>query len=107
MVVVISIILGYIPAGYGAYPNIVGILLGWVACGLFVMLVCVPVLSPIGRWDFVLKLSTSTCYRSDREELDKLAADCTKKAGDDAAPPEEKAVVPNEEEPKIAEEKSM
>jgi len=74
-VVLFSVLFGYIPIGYGAYPNIVGILLGWVACGLFVFFICVPVVSPTGAWDIVTKLC---CGRS--EELKELAADCVKKA---------------------------
>ena len=74
-VVIFSILLGYLPVGYSGYPNIVGILLGWVACALFVYFVCAPVLSPTGHWDVVTKL---TCGRS--ETLQDLAADCAKKA---------------------------
>jgi len=121
IVVFISILVGYIPAGYGAYPNIVGILLGWVLCGLFTWFVCVPVLSPTGNWDFVTNLAKLGCYRNSKDELDTIAADCVKKAaGDDvaeAAPAEEKKVDeessnedPKEENPKtalITEEKSM
>ena len=84
-VVIFAILFGYIPAGYGAYPNIVGILLGWVACALFVFFVCVPVVSPAGTWDIFTKLC---CARS--KELQGLGADCAKKAsGDDV---EEKEV---------------
>ena len=75
-VVLCSALFGYIPAGYSAYPNIVGILLGWVACALFVYFICVPVISPTGSWDIFTKLC---CARS--KELEVLAADCVKKAG--------------------------
>merc|ERR1712003_237718 len=73
-VVLFAVLLGYLPMGYGAYPNIVGILLGWVACGLFVFFICVPVMSPTGSWDIVNKLC---CGRS--EELKELAEDCIKR----------------------------
>jgi len=73
-VVLFSVLCGYIPAGYSAYPNIIGLLLGWIACALFVFFVCVPVLSPTGSWDIVTKLF---CSRS--KELQELATDCAKK----------------------------
>lgn len=73
-VVLFATLLGYIPVGYSAYPNIVGILLGWVCCALFVFFVCVPVLSPTGSWDIVNKIC---CGRS--KELQDLTADCVKK----------------------------
>lgn len=88
VVVLISVLVGYIPAGYGAYPNIVGILLGWVICGLFVWFVCVPVLSPTGKWDIVTQLATAGCCRSNKGDFDKLAADCTKKAASGGETPE-------------------
>jgi len=83
-VVVFSILFGYIPAGYGAYPNIVGILLGWVACALFVFFVCVPVVSPTGSWDIFTKL-----FAAKSAELQELGADCAKKAGGEDVPEKE------------------
>jgi len=85
-VVLFASLFGYIPAGYGAYPNIVGILLGWVACALFVFFLCVPVMSPTGRWDFITQLC---CARS--SELQQLADDCVKKVAGET--PEGKEVV--------------
>lgn len=78
-VVVFAILFGYIPLGYGAYPNFVGLLLGFLAIGLFVYFVCVPVISPTGRWDVITALF---CGRS--EKLKELSADCAKKANGDA-----------------------
>jgi hypothetical protein len=93
-VVLFASILGYIPAGYCAYPNIVGILLGWVACALFTFFVCVPVLSPTGRWDFMTQLC---CTRAN--ELQKLAEDCVKKVnGEDIQEKEVEAKEINQEE---------
>ena len=83
-VVIFSILFGYIPAGYGAYPNIIGILLGWVACALFVFFVCVPVVSPTGSWDIFTKLF---CAKS--AEIQELGADCAKKAGGEDVPEKE------------------
>ena len=73
-VVVFSVLFGYLPIGYGAYPNIVGLLLGWIFCGAFVMLVCAPVIDKDGSWDRITEL---LCRRSD--ELKELANDCSKK----------------------------
>lgn len=78
-VVLFATLFGYIPIGYSAYPNIVGIFLGWVSCALFVYFICVPVLSPTGQWDFITRLC---CGRS--KELQDLASDCAKKAKGDS-----------------------
>jgi len=78
-VVLFAVLFGYIPAGYSGYPNIVGILLGWVACALFVFFVCVPVLSPTGSWDIFTKLC---CSRS--KELQVLSKDCVKKVSSES-----------------------
>merc|ERR1712241_937312 len=74
-VVFFAIIFGYIPVGYGAYPNFVGMLLGFAASALLVYFFCVPVISPTGRWDPITMLC---CARSD--ELKQLSSDCIKKA---------------------------
>jgi len=74
-VVIFAVLFGYIPLGYGAYPNIVGLLLGFTAIGLFVYFVCVPVISPTGRWDIITMLF---CGRS--KQLKELSVDCVKKA---------------------------
>jgi len=74
-VVLFAVLFGYIPAGYSAYPNIVGILLGWLFCALFVYFVCVPILDPAGRWDV---FTTLFCGRF--KESQELAIDCAKKA---------------------------
>jgi hypothetical protein len=86
-VVLFAVLLGYIPAGYGAYPNIVGILLGWVACALFVFFICVPVMSPTGAWDIFTKLC---CAKS--TELEELSADCVKKVNGESVESDVKEV---------------
>jgi len=78
-VIIFAILVGYIPMGYGAFPNIIGILLGWVCCALFVFFICVPVMSPTGRYDI---LTTLCCGKS--TELQELAADCVKKVEGEA-----------------------
>ena len=86
-VVLFAIVLGYIPAGYSGYPNIVGILLGWVACALFVFFICVPVISPTGKWDIFTQL-----FCSKSKELQQLSADCVAKAGGAVVESDEKRV---------------
>merc|ERR1712029_555719 len=66
---------GYIPVGYSAYPNAVGMLLGFASSALLVYFFCVPIISPTGRWDPITMLC---CARSD--ELQELQSDCIKKA---------------------------
>jgi hypothetical protein len=51
VVIFASVIFGTLPYGYGAWPNIVGILLGALALVVFVYTICVPVESPTGRYD--------------------------------------------------------
>ena len=55
--VIISILFGTLPIGPEVWPNIIGILLGCLALAMFVFLVCVPVASPIGRYDIFTELS--------------------------------------------------
>lgn len=74
-VVFFAIVFGYIPVGYGAYPNIVALLLGFAASVLVVYFFCVPVMSPTGRWDPITMLC---CGR--KAELQQLSSDCVKKA---------------------------
>merc|ERR1712003_1833 len=74
-VVFFAIVFGYIPVGYSAYPNAVGMLLGFASSALLVYFFCVPIISPTGRWDPITMLC---CARSD--ELQELQSDCIKKA---------------------------
>ena len=73
--VIISIILGTIPIGYGAWPNIIGILLGAAMVVGFVYGLCVPVMSPTGRFDIFLELYLK--YKKD-SPLYKLKEDTVK-----------------------------
>jgi hypothetical protein len=55
--VVIIALFGTIPPiGYGAWPNIVGILLGALSTVAFVYIFCVPVISPTGKFDIITEL---------------------------------------------------
>jgi len=74
--VFVSIILGTIPIGYSDMPNIVGILLGWLVLILFVYFVCVPVLSPTGRYDVFTEILLKVKQRRGQEsELFQLKQD--------------------------------
>jgi len=77
VMVLISIVFGTIPIGYDAWPNMVGIALGWVCSLVFVYVVCVPIISPTGRWDPSFKFC---CGRNhDPEFLEQLTNDTIKK----------------------------
>jgi hypothetical protein len=54
--ILVSIILGTVPIGYGAWPNIIGILLGFFIIGAFVFGLCRQVISPTGNFDIVVEL---------------------------------------------------
>merc|ERR1712019_21906 len=59
VVVVVSILLGTLPIGYGAWPNIIGILLGAALLIGFAFVVCAPVLSTTGKFDVFTELYIS------------------------------------------------
>ena len=75
VVVIFAIVFGYVPMGYDAYPNFVGILLGWASIFLYVYLFCVPIIHPTGRWDPI-----TTLLFSRTDELQTLQDDCIKKS---------------------------
>ena len=54
--IILCILVGTIPIGYEAWPNIIGILLGCVVLVAFVYGVCVPVSCPSGRYDIIMEL---------------------------------------------------
>jgi hypothetical protein len=72
-----SILFGTIPIGYDAWPNMVGIVLGWIACGAFVYFICVPIISPTGRWDPFFKYCCGR--RHDAEHIEQITQDCIRK----------------------------
>merc|ERR1712174_23762 len=86
-------------APYDFWVVLFAVLLGWVACGLFVFFICVPVMSPTGSWDIVNKLC---CGRS--EELKELAEDCIKKASGEEVVAKEVEKAPSEELKEVEEE---
>jgi Na+/H+ antiporter family len=74
IVIIVSILFGTLPIGRAAWPNIVGILLGFVALCMFVWGICVPIVSPTGRFDIFtllyMKVKGGSC------ELLELQTDC-------------------------------
>ena len=56
VVVVISILFGTLPIGSETWPNIIGILIGCLVVALFSYFICVPVASPIGRYDIITEI---------------------------------------------------
>ena len=80
VVSIVSIMLGTIPIGYDAWPNIIGILIGSGLIIGFVYLMCAPVISASGRFDPVteLILMIKTARGDQNSELAKLKEDTIK-----------------------------
>jgi hypothetical protein len=79
VIVIISILFGTVPIGRDAWPNIVGILLGAAAVICFVYFLCVPVLSPTGRYDIFTELYLKVqAYRKKDSNLIDLRVDTIK-----------------------------
>ena len=76
----ISILLGTIPIGYDAWPNIIGILIGAGLVVGFVYGLCAPVLSSTGRFDPMTELVMMIQRMRGGEgfEMDKLKEDTVK-----------------------------
>jgi hypothetical protein len=77
IVVVFSCLFGTIPIGFNAWPNMVGIAIGWLVSVGFVYGVCVPVISATGRWDPFFKYCCLA--RQDPDFIETLTQDCIKK----------------------------
>ena len=56
VIMIISTLVGTLPIGSEAWPNIIGILVGCLVVILFSYFICVPVASPIGRYDVITEL---------------------------------------------------
>jgi hypothetical protein len=54
--IILSVLVGTIPIGRDAWPNIVGFLLGFIILGIFVYFFCKPIISPTGAWDPITAL---------------------------------------------------
>jgi Na+/H+ antiporter family len=55
-VVLLSVLVGTVPVGYNAWPNLVGIFIGLFLIILFSKFVCAPIESPTGRYDIFTEL---------------------------------------------------
>lgn len=77
IIIILSVLVGTVPIGFDAWPNIIGILLGFVLILAFVYLFCKPVLSPTGAWDPFTALYVKF---SKDELLEQLAQDTIRAA---------------------------
>jgi Na+/H+ antiporter NhaC len=73
--VCVSILLGTVPIGYDAWPNIIGVLLGACLLAAFVFGLCPQVMSPTGNFDIFIELWMK--YKAD-SPLHQLKADTVK-----------------------------
>jgi Na+/H+ antiporter family len=53
---VLSIIVGTIPIGYDAWPNMIGMLIGWCLIVLFAVFYCRPAVNKNGSYDFLTEM---------------------------------------------------
>jgi Na+/H+ antiporter family len=83
--IIVSVLVGTIPIGRDAWPNIVGILLGFVIIALFVYFFCKPIISPTGAWDPITALYIKV---TKNETLEQLTHDTIRAAnGEDLSTP--------------------
>lgn len=75
----LSVVIGCLPIGYRVWPNMISFVIGWAIELAFIFLICVPIISPTGRWDIFSKYC---CMRGaeNRAYLEELTEDCIKKA---------------------------
>lgn len=83
IVSIFAILFGTLPIGRDTWPNIVGILLGFVTICLFVYGLCVPILSPTGRVDFCTMIVMK--YKGEGSSLHVLKEDTIRICGDGEA----------------------
>jgi hypothetical protein len=53
---VLSVVVGTLPIGHEAWPNMIGILIGWVLTGLFIAFLGKPAVNANGSYDFLTEL---------------------------------------------------
>mmetsp|Transcript_17639 Transcript_17639/g.49954 ORF Transcript_17639/g.49954 Transcript_17639/m.49954 type:complete len:826 (-) Transcript_17639:210-2687(-) len=94
-IVVVSMLLGTLPIGHDAWPNIIGYLLGWLVIGLFVYFYCKPVINVDGSFDIltelwvrlqpagsaIYELKEDTSLKSSGEDLSQKTSDMTANEG--------------------------
>jgi hypothetical protein len=73
MVSILAILFGTLPIGRDAWPNIIGILLGFVGIAVIVFGLCVPIKSPTGRYDIFTTLYLK--YKGEDSPLTQLKND--------------------------------
>lgn len=56
LAIIVSLLLGYLPSGFGVWRAIVGIVIGFLVIALFLYFVCVSPASPSGRYDILTEL---------------------------------------------------
>jgi len=85
--IIIAVLVGTLPIGFSAWPNIVGLLIGFVLIGLFQYFFCKPILSPTGAWDPLTALYIKI---TKDETLERLQQDTIRAAnGEDLSIPAE------------------
>jgi hypothetical protein len=52
----LSVVVGTLPIGYDVWPNMIGILIGWVLTGLFAAFFCKPAVAKNGAYDMCTEL---------------------------------------------------
>jgi Na+/H+ antiporter family len=53
---VLSVIVGTLPIGYDAWPNMIGMVIGWFLIVLFAIFYCRPAVNKDGSYDFVTEM---------------------------------------------------
>ncbi|CAB9506255.1 Inherit from COG: Na H antiporter [Seminavis robusta] len=66
VVLMLSLLLGTGPVGYGIYPVGAGYFLGVVCLLFFVFFICYPILDPSGQWDIFTRLYIRCCVNRRR-----------------------------------------
>jgi hypothetical protein len=105
--IVVSIILGTVPIGYDAWPNIIGILLGFCVIAGFVFGLCPQVISATGSFDIFVELFLKYKAGSPLHELkaDTIKAfngeeiDLTKNVSDDSSAEPEEVLLGSDDSP--------
>jgi hypothetical protein len=96
IVTIVSVLVGTIPIGFDAWPNMVGIAIGWVLIGLFMYLVCRPVINATGRFDPLTELVIR--FKGDDCPLHQLRDDTVKAYnGDELDEPEDEKELMDDE----------
>jgi hypothetical protein len=95
---ILAILVGTLPIGNDTWPNIVGLLLGFVCIGAFVYLVCKPIISPTGAWDPCTLLYLK--IKKGDEVLEQLQQDTIRAAaGEDFSAPDPEKKLDSADEP--------